>query len=136
MEELESLEDRARAVGASITKAVSGVLDAEARCRCLRQEIYLRDLNLEFTNIELAESVTSARVNTVTLYKDWQEIKLAEITPPNRLTSFLSSTRTQDQKLRSQMDQQINNEKRASTEYYKQGEPRNRDYSINLMNMQ
>ena len=35
MEELESLENRARAVAASITEAVSGVLDPEPRCRWL-----------------------------------------------------------------------------------------------------
>jgi hypothetical protein len=70
--------------------------DADA----FRQEIYIRDLNLEFTNLKLAESVTSAQAATATLYKDWQEIKLAEITPQNRLTSFLSSTRTQREKLR------------------------------------
>ena len=94
----------------------------------LRQEIYIRDLNLEFTNLQLVGNVTSAQAATATLYKDWQEIKLAEITRPNRLTSFLSSTRTQNQKLSSQKDQQKENEERASAEYCKQGEPRNSDY--------
>ena len=106
--------------------------DADA----FRQEIYLRDLNLEFTNIELAESVKSAQVATAALYKDRQEFKLAEITlptPPNRLTSFFSSTRTQKQKLRSQTEQQEVDESRASVKYMKnknycdQGEPRNSD---------
>ena len=128
MEELESLENRACAVGASITKAVSGVLDPEARRRCLCQETYLRDLNLEFTNLELAESVKSAQVATATLYKDWQDIKLAEITPQNRLTSFLSSTRAQEQKLRSQMYQPEEKERVASADYCDQGESRNSDY--------
>ena len=116
MEELESLEDRARTVGASITKAVSGVHDPEPRSRCLCQEIYIRDLNLEFTNIiELAESVKSAQVATATLYKDWQEIKLAENTlPKNRLIGFLSSTR------------QRKYEERAVA-YLWQGEPKNID---------
>ena len=89
--------------------------DADA----FRQEIYIRDLNLEVTNLELAENVTSAQHTTANLYNDLQETKSAESTPQNRLTSFLSSTRTQKQKLRSQMDQRS-----ASVEYYDQGEPR------------
>ena len=108
-----------------------------------RQEIYIRDLNLEFTNLNLAESVTSAQATTANWYNDWQEtqetksveIKWAEITPQNRLTSFLSSTRTQEKKLRSQIyqkrsqrDKQERDEGRALQRYYSQGEPRNSDY--------
>ena len=103
MEELESLEDRARAVGTSVTKAVSGVLNPEPQCRCLRQEMYIRDLNLEFTNIiELAERVKSAQVATEISYKDWQKNKLQ-----TRLTGFLT---------------------KAGLKYYNQGESRNSDY--------
>ena len=127
MEELESLEDRARAVAASIGKAVSGVLILKHDAEGFRQETYIRDLNLEFTNIiELAESVKSTQVATATLYKDWQDIKLAEITPPK--TSFFSSTRTQNQKLWRQMDQQKENERGANVMYCDQGESRNNDY--------
>ena len=113
------------------------------------QEIYIRDLNLEFTNLKLTENVTSAQVATTAMYKDWQEIKLAkiklakikaEITPQNRLTSFLfSSTRTQEKKSRSQIDQQNlllrsrtdkqrGDEETALQTYYNQGEPRSNDY--------
>ena len=88
-----------------------------------RQEIYIRDLNVEFKNLKLGESVESAQVATETLYKDWQEIKLAETTPQNRLTSFLSSTRIQQEKLRNQMDQE-----KASVEYCNQGEPTDSGY--------
>ena len=96
-------------------------LDADA----CRQEIYLRDLNLKFTNLKLEESVESAQVATATLYKDWQDIKLAEITQ-NRL--ILSWTGIQKQKLRSQMDQQTKNEKTSKVKYCSQGEPTNSDY--------
>ena len=117
MEELEALEDRARAFGASITQAVSWVLDPKSRCRCLPQETYIRDLNLEFTNItELAESAKSAQVATATLYNDWQEIKLAENTLPKiPIIGFLSSTRQRAKK-------KIANEWTANFEYFEQGE--------------
>jgi hypothetical protein len=105
--------------------------DADASC----QEIYLRDLNLEFANLKLAESVKSAQAATDTLHKDWQEIKSAEIAPPKGLTSFLSSTRTQNQTLRSQVAQKEEKERGALAEYCDQGEPRSSDYQINLMKM-
>ena len=79
--------------------------DADA----FRQEIYIRDLNLEFTSIELAESVKSAQVATATLYEAWQQIK--KNTLQNRLTNFLRS-----------------NEHITGNKYYNQGEPRNSDY--------
>ena len=116
IEELESLEDRARAVGGSITKAVSGVLDPEPRCRCLHQEIYLRDLNQEFTNLKLTENVTSAQAATANFYNDWQETYSGEI---KRLTRFISSA------LR---DKQIRDEEAAFRLYCNEGEPRNSDY--------
>ena len=108
-----------------------GFLILNHNADAFRQEIYLRGLNLEFANLKLAENVTSAQVATATLYKNWQEIKLAEITPQNRLPSILSSTRIQKEKFRNQMDQ-----KRAIAEYCKQGELRDRDYWINLMKVQ
>ena len=112
MEELESLEDRARAMAVSIGKAVSGVLILKDDADAFRQETYIRDLNLEFINItELAESVKSAQVATATLYKDWQE-KLAEETA-------LGRRRT---KLRIPFDYE------ALVKYQKQGKPRNSDY--------
>ena len=124
MEELESLEDQARTLGASIGKAVSRFVILNHDADAFRQETYIHDLNLEFTNIiELAESVNSAQTATVTLYKDWQEIKLAEITPPK--ASLFSSTRTHKKNFWRQMDEQKEN---ANALYYNQGEPRNSDY--------
>ena len=83
MEELESLEDRARAVAASIGKAVSGVLILKHDADAFRQETYIRDLNLEFTNIiKLAESVKSAQAAA-----GWQEggfFRLSSIGANNR----------------------------------------------------
>ena len=52
------------------------------------QEIYLRDLNLEFTNLKLVESVASAQTATANFYNDWQETKSGEI---KHLTGLLSS---------------------------------------------
>ena len=111
MEELESLEDRARAVAASIGKAVSGVPILKHDANALRQETYIRDLNLDFTNIiQLEESAKSAQVAAAALYKDWQE-KVAEEISPSRLASYLISFAPG-----------------AFIKYEKQGKPRNSDY--------
>ena len=101
-----------------------------------RQEIYLHGLNLEFENLksaDIVESVTSAQATTTTLYKDWQDIKVAELTPQSRLSNFLSLAKTQREKLESQMAKKKESEKAALKLYFNQGERRNSDYSINLM---
>ena len=82
------------------------------------QEIYLRGLNLKFKNLKLAESVKSAQVATATLYKRWQKINFAKISPESRLTSVLSLT-TQ-WKMRDP-----NYEAGTRHRYWDQGEPGN-----------
>ena len=83
-----------------------------------RQENYLSHLNLEYSNLELADGVESAQVAMAISYEDWQKIKLAKSTPPNpnRLTKFLSLIRTQNQTSKS--------EERAGVKYCNKGEPR------------
>ena len=77
------------------------------------QEITLRGLNLEFTNLKLAENVTSAQSATANFYNDWQETKSGE---SKRLTRFLpSALRRRD-------------EEAALRLYCNEGEPRNSDY--------
>ena len=95
-----------------------------------RQEIYLRGLNLELKDLKstnIVESVKSAQAATETLYKDWQDIKVAEVTPQSRLTNLLSSANTQRERLSSQMAKKKESEKAALKLYFNQGERRNGD---------
>ena len=86
-----------------------------------RQEISLRGLNLEFKKLKPADTVKAAQATTATLYKDWQDTKVAEVTPPGRLSNFLSSASTQMEKKRAR-------EREAFQRYFKQGERRNSDH--------
>ena len=101
-----------------------------------RQETFLRGLNLEFKNLKSADivnSVVSAQDATATLYKDWQDTKVAEVIPQSRLSNFLSSGNTQLKKLASQKAKKKESEEAALKLYFNQGERRNSDYWINLM---
>ena len=85
-----------------------------------RQEVSLNGLNREFKNLKQADIVESAQATTATLYKDWQDTKVAEVTPPGRLSNFLSSASTQREKKKA-------HEREALQRYSKQGERRNSD---------
>ena len=99
-----------------------------------RQEIFPRGLNLEFKNLEAADIVKSAQAATATLYKNWQDIKVAEVTPQkSRLPNFLSSANTRWEKLSAQMGKKKESEEAALKLYFNQGERRGGDYWINLM---
>ena len=101
-----------------------------------RQELYLRDLNLELKPLKSAEivkSVESAQAATATLYNTWQDIKVAEVTPQSRLSNFLSSADTQREKLVSEEPKKQARERAALNMYFNQGERRNSDYWISLM---
>ena len=103
---------------------------------CFRQEIPLRGLNLELENLKAAyivESVSSAQAATATAHKDWQDIKVAEVTPQSRLSNFLSSANTQREKLSSQMAKKKESEKAALNMYFNQGEQRKSYYWVKLM---
>ena len=76
------------------------------------QEIYLRGLNLEYRNFELADIVKSAQGATAALYKDW-------IKAQSRL-----SIRSEKKK---------KSEEGALKLYFDQGERRNSDCWISLM---
>ena len=101
-----------------------------------RQEIPLRDLNLELKNLksaEIVEAVESAQAATATLYNTWQDIKVAEVTPQRRLSDFLSSASTQREKLSSEKAKKRARERAAVKLYFKQGEWRVSDYWTKLM---
>ena len=86
-----------------------------------RQETYLRSLNLEFENLELADIVESAQGATAALYKEWQDIEAQ-----SRLSKLLSSANIRSEKKKK-------SEEAALELYFNQGERRNIDYWINLM---
>ena len=67
------------------------------------QEIYARELNSEFENVESTEGVDSAQAATATLHKEWRD---------NRLGIFKGS--------------------KPFRKYYKQGESRNSDHQAGL----
>ena len=85
--------------------------DADAFC----QEIYIRDLNLEFTNLKVTKDVTSDQAATANLYSEWKETKSGEI---KRLTRYLSSTLKEKQR---------RDEEAALRLYCSQGKLRNSD---------
>ena len=93
-----------------------------------RQEIYLRGLNFEVEDLKRSDTVKSAQLVTATLYKDWQDIKVAEVTPRSRLSNFLSSANTQTEKFLIQESTKRANEEAALFMYFNQGERRNSDY--------
>ena len=63
------------------------------------QEIYIRDVNSEFENLEPTQSVDSAQAATASLHKDWIEIKSVDVSVQKGLSNMFSSGRAQKEKL-------------------------------------
>ena len=76
------------------------------------QEIYLRNLNLEFENVERADTARYHQGATAALYKEWQDIEAQ-----SRLSKFLSSANIRSEKKKK-------SEEAALKSYFNKGERR------------
>ena len=95
--------------------------------------MYIRDLDVEVENFELREGVDSAQAATASSHKDWLDIKSVDVSVQTGLSNLLSSGRAQKVKLENKKRLRARERHKALEEYYKQGEPRKRDYHAYLM---
>ena len=89
--------------------------------------MFIRDLNLEFEQLESTEGVDSAQAATATLHKEWLDIKSAG-SVQRSLSNLFSSGRAQKEKLEKRNLQAHE----AFEKYHKQGEPRKSDHQADL----
>jgi hypothetical protein len=124
MERMKTLENRMQVVETSISDSVSGRISTITRCaHSLRQEIYLRDLNHDCTNLQSTEDVDLAKTAATTSYKDWSDYHPAldsptDVTIQGRLTKLLSSGR------RGKKEDYTREMEGASKKYHEHGEPK------------
>ena len=91
MEELERLKGQIQAVGMSVANVVSDgtlILNYSTNLIPFHQEMYIRDLNSEFEKLESTESVVSCDAATVTLHKDWLDIKSVDVNVQKKPVQF------------------------------------------------
>src|SRR5258706_13378084 len=93
------------------------------------QEIYFRELDLEFDKLESTEDVESAEAATATMHKEWLDIKSVEASVPKGLSNLLPSRRAQKEKL--EIEKELR-DREASEKYHEQGEPREGDNEADL----
>ena len=118
------------AVGMSIAKAVSdGTLILNHETDFFPKGICTYNLRSEFGNLESAEGVDSARAATATSYKDWFDIKSADVSVQRGVSNLFSSDRAQRQKLE---NEKVVKAQEAFKKYHTQGEPRKSDHQADL----
>ena len=121
------------AVGMSTANAVSdGTLISNHETDFFPKGIWTHNLSSEVGNLESAEGVQSAQAATATLYKDWLDIKSADVSVQTQtgLSSLFSSGRSgraQREKLEKLEFEKEKKEDEALKKYHMQGEPRQSD---------
>jgi len=90
------------------------------------------NLNLVVEKLESREGVDSAQAATATLYKDWLDIKSAEVGAQKGLSNVFSSGRAQKEKLEIEKKLQVRKALEASEKYHKQGESRKGNHRADL----
>ena len=129
-------------VRSSISQAVSAsVKITNSEVNTFPQEMYVRDLNHEFSNLESTGGVDSAAIAAITSYRDWRDCQSAvrlvgavdtpagatDVTIQERLSNLLSSGRTRRDKKDEYM-REMEKAQVASKKYLEQGTPRNSNY--------
>lgn len=120
IEGLKAIEKRMQDMRLSIAMVVSGrTLVMSHDAHALHQEMYSHDLNLEFANLHLTDSVNSAQAATASSYKDWRDNYTAVATIQRRLSTLFSSGRSGREILENENSRGA---REASENYHKQGE--------------
>ena len=119
----------------SIAKAVSdGTIILNHDTNPFPKVTFTHGLSSESGNLESTEGVDSAQAATVTLHKDWLDIKSADVSAQTQtgMSSLFSSGRSgraQREKLEFEKERKVNE---AFEKYYTQGEPRKSDHQADL----
>ena len=136
-------------VRSSISQAVSdSVKFTNSEVNTFPQEMYIRDLNYEFSSLESTGAVDSAAMTAVTSYRYWRDCQSAvplvdavdtpagatDVTIQERLSNLLSSGRTRRDKKDEYM-REMEKAQVAFKKYLEQGAPRNSNYQTVLMEM-